>query len=274
MLGDMQVFPLMYFQLNNIPLWRGAYMIKKVVHNITAGNITTTFTGIRQNRYSVPFANGNLTVMRDFDGQSTHYESGNNGNNFVPYSGEYHGVTRYSGTNKSEKLKKLFGTDEMSESLVKQYMVTIKVPGWDRALEKEVELDLTIHKDVADDVLNCVTKLKESGFKIYSIGGYSYRVVKTPKKKSDGSGYADDPSGKLSNHSFGVAIDINPGVNPFIYNSNVDPNATDTETKMRTNNSPVVKAFKEIGWGWGGNYSSYKDYMHFSAFDKIPKDTA
>lgn len=63
-LGNMQIFPIMYFQLNNVPLWRGAYMIKKVSHSITAGNITTTFTGIRQNRYSIPFADASVTINR------------------------------------------------------------------------------------------------------------------------------------------------------------------------------------------------------------------
>jgi hypothetical protein len=26
----------------------------------------------------------------------------------------------------------------------------------------------------------------------------------------------------------------------------------------------VVRAFASIGWKWGGNWSSMKDYMHFS----------
>jgi hypothetical protein len=26
----------------------------------------------------------------------------------------------------------------------------------------------------------------------------------------------------------------------------------------------VTEAFAEIGWGWGGNWSSLKDWMHFS----------
>jgi hypothetical protein len=26
----------------------------------------------------------------------------------------------------------------------------------------------------------------------------------------------------------------------------------------------ATEAFAEIGWGWGGNWSSLKDWMHFS----------
>jgi poly-gamma-glutamate synthesis protein (capsule biosynthesis protein) len=28
---------------------------------------------------------------------------------------------------------------------------------------------------------------------------------------------------------------------------------------------PVVSAFAEIGWPWGGNWSTLDDWMHFSA---------
>lgn len=73
-MGNMQIFPLMYFQLNNIPLWKGAYMIKKVSHNITAGNISTTFTGIRQNRYAIPFADASVVVDR---GETPKNDNGN-----------------------------------------------------------------------------------------------------------------------------------------------------------------------------------------------------
>jgi hypothetical protein len=26
----------------------------------------------------------------------------------------------------------------------------------------------------------------------------------------------------------------------------------------------VVRSFAAIGWGWGGNWQTIKDYMHFS----------
>ena len=55
MMGNAQICPLMYFQLLNIPLWRGTYMIYKVTHNMTAGNMTTTFTGMKMNKYAQPF---------------------------------------------------------------------------------------------------------------------------------------------------------------------------------------------------------------------------
>ena len=69
-MGNTQIMPLMYFQLNNIPFWRGAYMIQKVSHNIVAGNMTTNFEGVRVNRYALPLSDGNLAIHKDTGGIS------------------------------------------------------------------------------------------------------------------------------------------------------------------------------------------------------------
>ena len=62
MMGDAQITPLMYFQLNNIAMWKGAYMITNVQHNITARGMETVFTGVRQSRYSVPFTDDDMLM--------------------------------------------------------------------------------------------------------------------------------------------------------------------------------------------------------------------
>lgn len=54
MLGCMNIMPMMYFNLNNVPMFRGLYMIINVKHSIKAGDITTIFTGVRVNRYALP----------------------------------------------------------------------------------------------------------------------------------------------------------------------------------------------------------------------------
>lgn len=55
MMGDAQIQPLMYFQLLNIPMWHGAYMIKNVTHSITPGNMVTRFKGQKMSRYMPPY---------------------------------------------------------------------------------------------------------------------------------------------------------------------------------------------------------------------------
>ena len=45
--GNQQIQPLMYFKLENVPMYRGTYMIIDVKHEITAHNAKTTFKGVR-----------------------------------------------------------------------------------------------------------------------------------------------------------------------------------------------------------------------------------
>ena len=52
MMGCACIMPLMYFQLNNIPMFKGTYIIYNVGHTISNGNMTTTFSGQRLSRYS------------------------------------------------------------------------------------------------------------------------------------------------------------------------------------------------------------------------------
>jgi hypothetical protein len=73
-----------------------------------------------------------------------------------------------------------------------------------------------------------------------------------------------------SNHAYGLAIDVNPVENPY-----VGCGMTRDPTSLRNvDRSPlrkgmvtpaVVRAFRSIGWGWGGDWTGdTKDYMHFS----------
>ncbi len=72
---------------------------------------------------------------------------------------------------------------------------------------------------------------------------------------------------KLSLHSFGRAIDINPVQNPVIYPHGViapegavyKPQKTGTFSAGH----PIVEEFLKRGWHWGGNFDQPKDYHHF-----------
>jgi hypothetical protein len=79
--------------------------------------------------------------------------------------------------------------------------------------------------------------------------------------------------GVWSQHSYGWAIDINPVQNPFVMSGGtVLPPAGEAYVD-RSRRAPgmihrgdvVYRAFASIGWEWGGDWSSSKDYQHFSA---------
>lgn len=79
---------------------------------------------------------------------------------------------------------------------------------------------------------------------------------------------------KLSNHSRGLAVDINPLYNPYVKQSGdklyVDPTEA-TPYVDRTKDFPYkidtsdlcYQLFTERGFEWGGNWHSLKDYQHF-----------
>lgn len=47
MMGNAMIQPMMYFQLNNVPMFHGAYMITHVKHNIKPNHMSTSFSGVR-----------------------------------------------------------------------------------------------------------------------------------------------------------------------------------------------------------------------------------
>lgn len=57
MMGNAMIQPMMYFQLENIPMFHGAYLIIKVKHNIVPNKMSTTFTGVRIKKTQTPLIN-------------------------------------------------------------------------------------------------------------------------------------------------------------------------------------------------------------------------
>lgn len=74
MLGCMNIMPGMYFQLNNIPMFRGAYMVIKVEHSVECGNMTTRFTGIRIAKNLLPYADTVFAFSEAFNDLVSDYD--------------------------------------------------------------------------------------------------------------------------------------------------------------------------------------------------------
>jgi hypothetical protein len=75
-----------------------------------------------------------------------------------------------------------------------------------------------------------------------------------------------------SQHAYGQAVDVNPFQNPYHKGTVVLPELAtsyldrgNVRPGMILAHGPVVKAFAAIGWKWGGDYHSLRDFMHFSA---------
>ncbi len=77
---------------------------------------------------------------------------------------------------------------------------------------------------------------------------------------------------RLSNHSFGRAVDINPRWNPVIHkNGQLSPTNGEYDTTRNGTfyaNHPIVQEFKKRGWRWGGEFKKYRDNHHFDFPEK------
>jgi len=240
MMGCANITPLMYFQLNNIPMFRGLYMIISVKHSIKAGDMTTVFTGVRVSRYSLPDLSRAILNSNIFG----ELESSNAWKDGRDISGGSVGSGK-----RLEVATKLGFNDHPTKAECKARMKTIELTAYPGT-------SITVHEDLVNEVQNIFNELHQLNVINLTVGGYCYRKINNPSQPN---------SNILSLHSLGCAIDINPALNPFVKNGK--PLATGDDTtagKIRTLNSPIVKVFEKYGWGWGGTYG---DYMHFSKAD-------
>jgi hypothetical protein len=80
---------------------------------------------------------------------------------------------------------------------------------------------------------------------------------------------------QFSEHAYGRAIDINPIENPYVYPDGTtvhkasEPylDRSDHRRGMAFRGGVLVRAFADVGWGWGGSWKppSAVDLQHFSS---------
>lgn len=136
---------------------------------------------------------------------------------------------------------------------------------------------LIVARSVADDLATVFRKVYRERFQVERIRPmhtYGGRELASLNDNNTSAFDCRDVTGgsSWSEHSYGTAIDINPRQNPYVKGSVVLPangrpwiQRTPVRRGMITPSGVVTRAFDTIGWGWGGNYRSLKDYQHFSA---------
>jgi peptidoglycan LD-endopeptidase CwlK len=147
-------------------------------------------------------------------------------------------------------------------------LVDVYYYGFDDKLHKG---QLVVHKDVVLDVIEIFEIIRESRFpidKVVPISKYGWSDEKSMQDNNTSAFNYRFISGSrvISNHAAGLAIDINPSLNPYIKNGNSLPsNCVYDTTKAGaiSSGSQLVKEFKQRGWQWGGDWKSLKDYQHF-----------
>ncbi len=136
--------------------------------------------------------------------------------------------------------------------------------------------ELLVNAAVAEDVVEVFRRLHEARFPVEQM-----RVIRAEEIDAHPTGDWNDTtsfvcrpavgSGSWSQHAYGLAIDINPFHNPYVKDDLVLPELASAYTDrswrrpgMIHRGDVVTTAFASIGWEWGGEWSSLKDYHHFS----------
>lgn len=139
--------------------------------------------------------------------------------------------------------------------------------------------ELVVNRLIAKDIVEIFKELFDAGYKIERMvliddydaddvlsmeanntSSFNYRVV--------------DGTTKLSNHAYGLAIDINPLYNPYVRTIDgvevIQPeNSVEYADRTLENSYYIQKgdvcyeAFTKRGFTWGGDWETSKDYQHF-----------
>ncbi|MDR0406369.1 MAG: M15 family metallopeptidase, partial [Clostridiales bacterium] len=117
---------------------------------------------------------------------------------------------------------------------------------------------LTVHHRIADAVAAVFEEIfnGEEQFPIKDVGGYNWRAPMS--------------SGRLSEHNYGTAIDINTNENYCVYADGTTIGGFWSPYENPYSITPygeVVRIFEKHGFTWGGDaWGNPYDYMHFSYF--------
>jgi hypothetical protein len=140
--------------------------------------------------------------------------------------------------------------------------------------------ELVIRVGHARGIVRVFRKLYEARFPIeqMTLPTSSDRDL-TPSGDGNGSGAtvcrATTGQTFWSAHALGLALDLNPFQNPYVKGDLVLPELAGAyrdrswhRPGMILPDGVVVRAFAAIGWSWGGEWQTLKDYQHFSALDR------
>ena len=136
---------------------------------------------------------------------------------------------------------------------------------------------LVVNGTVADQVVAIFGELYDARFPIEEMRLVT-RADLDAAPTGDGNttaAYACRPvrgSTEWSAHAYGLAVDVNPFMNPYRDGDLVLPELASAyldrgwrRPGMIFEDGPVVRAFERYGWTWGGDFQSVLDLHHFSA---------
>jgi peptidoglycan L-alanyl-D-glutamate endopeptidase CwlK len=161
------------------------------------------------------------------------------------------------------------GTAAPREIIEALCLITVRYVGFDDRLH---EGQLVIHRELAADLGEIFALMETLKFPVAGAVpivryGWSDDISMAADNASAFNYRTIAGTDRLSCHATGRAVDINPRLNPAIYpDGRIAPmgavHRPDSPGTL-TDEHPVVRAFRERGWRWGGRFKHMKDYHHF-----------
>jgi hypothetical protein len=131
---------------------------------------------------------------------------------------------------------------------------------------------LVVHRDLAEELWELFALMEQRRFPVAGAApitcfGWSDEASMAADNSSAFNYRFIAGTVRLSRHALGRAVDINPRENPAIYpDGRIAPAGAvwqPWEAGTFTEDHPVVRAFREKGWRWGGDFTHIRDYHHF-----------
>ena len=148
-------------------------------------------------------------------------------------------------------------------------LIEVQYYGFDGKLHQgQLIMNKAVKKDI-EEIFALILKEKFPIEKVIPVNQFAWDDDSSMSANNSSSFNYRNIAGtnRLSKHALGMAIDINPFLNPVVYkDGSITPKGAKYEIKRKGTFSldhPIVKAFKERGWRWGGEFNSYKDNHHF-----------
>ena len=175
-----------------------------------------------------------------------------------------------------KQVRKLFYKTKISNKLFELRYVRVLHYGFDQQVHIG---ELITNKSVTDEICQIFYELYQKKYEIEKM------VLVDEYDADDDLSMADNNTScfnfrkvtgtaHLSKHSYGLAIDVNPRYNPYVYKKNgktvCEPeNGKRFQNRKKdfahkiTKKDACYRIFTRHGFSWGGDWKSLKDYQHF-----------
>jgi hypothetical protein len=163
----------------------------------------------------------------------------------------------------------LEGTAAPAELLSTLRLIDVRYCGFDG---RDHRGQLVVHRELATELGELFALMERSRFPIRGVVpivrfGWSDEASMAADNSSAFNYRMVAGTDRLSRHALGQAVDINPLENPAIYpDGRIAPAAAVPRAGgpgVLSADHPVVRAFRERGWRWGGAFAHVTDSHHF-----------